>query len=114
MADGVARGAVRGKGIAAAVTDINCRRLLISCLGINCLCMTPVAEPVPNHVRQEPRIVCGGVAHPLAARFVADQHAWSVSIAIIRIGLAVKTQLLADEVNIGFLSCEERPSRADV
>src|SRR5437868_14318543 len=101
MADGVACGAMRGKGIASTVTDINCRRLLISCLGINCLCMTPVAEPVPDHVSQEPRIVCGGVAHPLAARFVADQHAGCVAVAIIGIGFGVKAKFFADEINVG-------------
>src|SRR5438270_2171897 len=92
MANGMACGAMCGEGVAAIITDVNCRRLLIICLGIDCLRMAPVAEPISNHVRQEPRIICSGVAHPLASRFIAYHHAGGMAVAIIWIGLGVKAQ----------------------
>src|SRR5579864_8051088 len=114
MANGVACGAMRGKNVATLVLDVDRRRLLVTGFGVHCLSVTPTAEPVPDPVRKEPRIIGGRVAHPLSTWFVADQHARSVAIAIVGIGFTVKAKLFADEVNIGFLARQESPSRANM
>src|SRR6185312_15496876 len=114
VADGVAGGAVRSKGVATLVPDVDWGRLIVTGFGVHCLRMTPVAQPVPDHVRQKARIIGSRVAHPLAAWFVADQDAGRVAIAIIGIRLGIQTKLLADEIDIGLLAREESPSRADV
>src|SRR6266700_3240659 len=59
-------------------------------------------------------VVDGGVAHPLAARLVADHEAGAVPVSRQRVAAARQPQLLGDEFDVVLLAGEEQPPGPDV
>src|SRR5437667_208990 len=54
-------------------------------------------------------VVDGGVAHPLAARLVADHEAGAVPVSRQRVAAARQPQLLGDEFDVVLLAGKKQP-----
>src|SRR6266487_3367384 len=70
-------------------------------------------QEVPDRRGEELRVVHGGVAHPQAARLVADHEARAVSVLAGRVAHPGQAQLLGREPDVFLLAGEEEPAGPD-